>query len=191
MLAYGVVFVLLLGEIDLSIAYLAASRACSPPSCRSRAAATCSRASRRSSSRSLIATAIGAFQGSFVAIIGVPAFVVTLAGLLAWQGAIQVTLGAGGPIIIQNRWINYTANYPLRSTWVWGIAIVVSAAYVASFVSSVLQQRRHGVDDPRPWLLLAQGADRAADRARRHLDREPATRTGTACRSRASRWPCS
>ena len=40
-----------------------------------------------------------------------PSFVVTLAGLLAWQGFIQVTLGAGGPIIIQNRWINYTASY--------------------------------------------------------------------------------
>ena len=42
-------------------------------------------------------------------------FVVSLAGLLAWQGVIQVVLGAGGPIIIQNQWVNWPATYFLST----------------------------------------------------------------------------
>ena len=82
MLAYGVVFVLLIGEIDLSIGYvsgIAGMIAAPAPAARRRGpglpgwlciaiALACT-------------TSIGAFQGSFVALIGVPSFVVTLAGL--------------------------------------------------------------------------------------------------------------
>ena len=35
-----------------------------------------------------ITTVIGGVQGSVVALVGVPSFVVTLAGLLIWQGVI-------------------------------------------------------------------------------------------------------
>ncbi len=80
MLAYGVVFVLLIGEIDLSIGYVAALR-------HDHRAAREPVAGRAWSSGWLCiaialacTTIIGAFQGSFVAIIGVPSFVVTLAG---------------------------------------------------------------------------------------------------------------
>ena len=45
---------------------------------------------------------IGAFQGSFVAFIGVPAFVVTLAGYQIWQGVIQKSIEAEGVIVIQD-----------------------------------------------------------------------------------------
>ena len=54
---------------------------------------------------------IGAGQGSIVAFVGVPSFVVTLAGYLIWQGVILGRLEVPGSIIIQDRWINYTANY--------------------------------------------------------------------------------
>ena len=87
MLAFGVVFVLLLGEIDLSIAYLSgvagvvAAELQQPDSGHHLPGHLADRRRARSS-----ATLIGAFQGSFVALIGVPSFVVTLAGLLAWQG---------------------------------------------------------------------------------------------------------
>jgi len=83
MLAYGVVFVLLLGEIDLSIAYVSAV-----------AGVVAAELQKPGTSYGLpgiwpivvavlVAALIGAFQGSFVALIGVPSFVVTLAGLLA------------------------------------------------------------------------------------------------------------
>jgi D-xylose transport system permease protein len=158
MLAYGVVFVLLLGEIDLSIAYLSGFTG-----------VICAELQAPGSGHVLpgilpivvalaMATAIGAFQGSFVAIIGVPAFVVTLAGLLAWQGAIQVTLGANGPINIQNRWVNYLANYPLPKAWSWGIAIGLSVVYLAAFLWGLVNQRRHGVAMHQPWLLAGRAA---------------------------------
>jgi D-xylose transport system permease protein len=144
MLAYGVVFVLLLGEIDLSIAYLSATAGV--------IAATLQQEGGVYLTGiwpiviAVIAVAlIGALQGSFVAIIGVPSFVVTLAGLLVWQGYVQLQLGAAGPIIIQNKWINYTAQYFFSDDWGWLIAAVISALFVGGTLGLLAQQRRHGV----------------------------------------------
>jgi D-xylose transport system permease protein len=155
MLAFGVVFVLLIGEIDLSIAYLSGV-----------AGVLAAELQKPDSGHMLpgvlpivvaiaVAALLGAFQGSFVATIGVPAFVVTLAGLLAWQGVIQVGLGAGGPIIIQNRWINYTANYFFSPLASWLIAAALSLVYVGSVAGSVVQKRRHGVAIRYPLLVGA------------------------------------
>ncbi len=155
MLAFGVVFVLLLGEIDLSIAYLSGL-----------AGVIVAELQKSGSGHVLpgilpiiaavaLATVIGAFQGSFVALIGVPAFVVTLAGLLAWQGVIQVTLGAGGPIIIDNRWVNYTESYFFSNLAGWLIWGLLSVAYVGSVAFGVLSKRSHGVAIRHPYLLAA------------------------------------
>ncbi|MGW0420661.1 sugar ABC transporter permease [Streptomyces sp. NPDC003015] len=97
MIAIGLVFVLLLGEIDLSVgsvsglastlfavwvvqhgmnAWLALLLAI------------------------LVGIAIGALHGWFFAKIGVPAFVVTLAGLLGWNGLMLWLLGSSGTINI-------------------------------------------------------------------------------------------
>ena len=90
LIAFGVVFVLLLGEIDLSVAYVSGLTAV--------VAAEAPASGRRARTRAdrlglaiVIGVAIGAFQGSFVALIGVPSFVVTLAGFLMWQGMIIET----------------------------------------------------------------------------------------------------
>jgi D-xylose transport system permease protein len=155
MLAFGVVFVLLLGEIDLSIAYLSAI-----------VAVLCAELQKPDSGHFLpgilpivlalgVGVLIGAFQGSFVAIIGVPSFVVTLAGLLAWQGFVQRTLGAGGPIIIENRWVNYTASYYFSRDAGWIIWLLLSLAYVGSVVFSVVGKRRHRVTIRYPYLVVA------------------------------------
>jgi D-xylose transport system permease protein len=153
MLAFGVVFVLLLGEIDLSIAYLSAI-----------AGVVAAKLQLPDGSHELhgvwpilvaiaVAALIGAFQGSFVALIGVPAFVVTLAGLLAWQGVVQVTLGAGGPIIIQNNYINDTASYFFSARAGWILAAIVSVAYAAGIAGSVVSRIRHGVPVRYPALV--------------------------------------
>jgi D-xylose transport system permease protein len=155
MLAFGVVFVLLLGEIDLSIAYLSGI-----------VGVVCAELQKPDSGHFLpgvwpivaalaVGVLIGAFQGSFVAIIGVPSFVVTLAGLLAWQGFVQRTLGAGGPIIIENRWVNYTASYFFSKGWGWAIWLVLSLAYVGSVAFGVWGKRRHGVAIRYPYLVAA------------------------------------
>ncbi len=153
LLAYGVVFILLLGEIDLSIAYLSAVAGVVAAQLQLPDSGHVLPGIWPIVGAVLVAMLIGAFQGSFVAIIGVPAFVVTLAGLLAWQGAVQVTVGSGGPIIIQNKWINYMSQYFFPQNWGWGIAGVVSALYVSGVVLGVVNQRRHGVAIRNPALV--------------------------------------
>jgi len=71
-------------------------------------------------------------QGSIVAYIGVPSFVVTLSGYLIWQGVILGRLEVPGSIIIQDRWINYTANYYFSPLAGWLIAAVITGLYALS-----------------------------------------------------------
>jgi ABC-type xylose transport system, permease component len=128
MLAFGVVFVLLIGEIDLSIAFLSGIAGVTAAVLQEQGTSHDLKGILPILIAVLVTTGIGAFQGSFVALIGVPSFVVTLAGLLAWQGVIQYSIGDGGPIIIDNRWINYTASYFFSTTASWLIALAAQSA---------------------------------------------------------------
>jgi D-xylose transport system permease protein len=134
MLAYGVVFVLLLGEIDLSIGYLAGIGALVVAELQLPG----SKYQISGLLAMLVAVAacalIGGFQGSIVAFVGVPSFVVTLAGFLVWQGVILNTLEQRGTIIIQNRWINYTDLYIFSPLAGWVIAAIFTALYPLSVV---------------------------------------------------------
>jgi D-xylose transport system permease protein len=155
MLAFGVVFVLLLGEIDLSIGYLSGIAGVLAAELQNPGSGHVLPGVLPIVVAVLVATGIGAFQGSFVALIGVPAFVVTLAGLLAWQGVISVGLGSAGPIIIENRWINYTISYFFSRDAGWLIAVLLSSFYVGGIVFRVIGNRRHGVAIRSPYLLAA------------------------------------
>ncbi len=132
MLAYGVVFVLLLGEIDLSIGYLAGIGALVVAELQLPG----SKWQMSGILAMLLAVAvcalIGGFQGSIVAFVGVPSFVVTLAGFLIWQGVILNKLEQRGTIIIQDRWINYTDLYIFSPAAGWVIAAIFTALYPLS-----------------------------------------------------------
>jgi D-xylose transport system permease protein len=152
LLAYGVVFVLLIGEIDLSIAFVSGV-----------AGVVVAKAQLPTGPNLpwyvcvflalLATTAIGAFQGSFVALIGVPSFVVTLAGFEIWQGVIQRTVP--GVIVIQDNTINDFSNYFFSDLGGWIIAAVVSAAYVFGMIGAAIANRRHGIPlrDPIVFVL--------------------------------------
>jgi D-xylose transport system permease protein len=132
MLAYGVVFVLLLGEIDLSIGYLAGIGALIVAELQLPG----SNWQMNGLLAMLVAVAacavIGGVQGSIVAFVGVPSFVVTLAGFLIWQGVILNKLQERGTIIIQDRWINYTDLYIFSPAAGWVIAAIFTALYPIS-----------------------------------------------------------
>src|SRR5437763_623917 len=126
-IAVGVVFVLLIGEIDLSIGYVSGIAGVvvaelqlpgSGHQWPGLVASACAIAA---------GAAIRAVQGSFVAGIGGPSLLVTLAGLLIWQGVILKDLGTQGVIGIQDRQINDVANYVLTKNTGWVIAIVFTA----------------------------------------------------------------
>jgi D-xylose transport system permease protein len=145
LLAYGVVFVLLIGEIDLSISYVSGVGGV--------VVAQLTLAESGHEVPGLIAiflavaacVAIGAFQGSFVAFIGVPAFVVTLAGYQIWQGVIQKSIEGEGVIVIQDETVNNMANYFFSNKAGWIIAAVVCTVYAASVLGGVISHRRAGV----------------------------------------------
>jgi D-xylose transport system permease protein len=151
-IAVGVVFVLLIGEIDLSIGFVSGIAGVIVaelqlpgsghqwPGLVAIAAAVAAGA------------AIGALQGSIVALIGVPSFVVTLAGLLTWQGVILQDLGTEGVIGIQDKQINDVANYVLTKNWGWAIAIVFTAGLAAASFGTYLSRRRAGLRTGNPLL---------------------------------------
>jgi D-xylose transport system permease protein len=155
MLAFGVVFILLLGEIDLSIAFLSGIAGVVAAVLQEPGSGHVLPGILPIVVAVLVAAGIGAFQGSFVALIGVPSFVVTLAGLLAWEGVIQTSIGDGGPIIIQNKWINDTESYFFSKNNSWLIAVLISVLYVGGVVFGILGQRRHNVAIRNPYLVLA------------------------------------
>ncbi len=98
---------------------------------------------------------IGGVQGSFVALVGVPSFVVTLAGLLIWQGVFLQVLELRGSINIEDNTINNTAGY-FFSTWLgWTIAAVLTGLYAASTFGGAIGKHRAGVTVRNPVLLVA------------------------------------
>jgi len=144
-MAIGVVFVLLLGEIDLSIGSVSGIGGVVVAELQ-QAGTGHNLGGVGAIILALVAGAlIGAFQGSFVAVLGVPSFVVTLAGLLAFQGVILQRLGSEGVIGIQNSTVNDVANYFLPKDWGWGIAAAVAVALVGTAVGSYVTRRRAGL----------------------------------------------
>ncbi|NUQ95217.1 MAG: sugar ABC transporter permease [Streptomyces sp.] len=97
MIAIGLVFVLLLGEIDLSVGSVSGLAS-------TLFAVFVVEHGMNTWLALLLAVitgiAIGALHGFFFARIGVPAFVVTLAGLLGWNGLMLWLLGSSGTINI-------------------------------------------------------------------------------------------
>ena len=54
--------------------------------------------------------AIGTLHGLIITKVGVPSFVVTLAGLLAWNGVVLLLIGSRGTVILQNDFVIGLAN---------------------------------------------------------------------------------
>jgi D-xylose transport system permease protein len=155
MLAYGVVFVLLLGEIDLSIGYVAGIGALCVAEFQLPGSGHDYNGLIAIVLAVIICGLIGLLQGAIVAFVGVPSFVVTLAGFLVWQGVILYRLEAPGSIIIQDRWINYTANYTF-SWWLgWVIAAIICVGYALVTVFNVLGKRRAGLAVANPGMIIA------------------------------------
>jgi D-xylose transport system permease protein len=102
-----------------------------------------------------ICAALGAIQGSFVALLGVPSFVVTLAGLLAWQGVIIKALTPNGSLLIQDVQVNDVANYVISKRLGWIFAAIFIAGLVLGTILTVWSRRRAGLPTGNPIVTLA------------------------------------
>jgi D-xylose transport system permease protein len=149
--ATGVVLVLLLGEIDLSVGVVSGL-----------AASIMAVLNTKNDwvgwaailAGILVGCAIGLFQGSFVTFFQVPSFVVTLAGLLGFQGVLLYVLGDTGTINLNDSTIVDLANTFYSDYVGWIIAVVILVPYV---LLSLWGYRRRAVAglETGPYLLLA------------------------------------
>jgi D-xylose transport system permease protein len=144
-IAIGVVFVLLLGEIDLSIAYVAGVAGVLVAQLQVPDGSYEVKGVLAIAIAVTLTALIGGLQGSFVAYVGVPSFVVTLAGLLFWQGVILYRIGEAGVIIIEDSTINNVANYFFSDRGGLLLAAIGSALFAVSTLAGVVGRRRHGI----------------------------------------------
>src|SRR5262249_45159517 len=73
----------------------------------------------------LVTIAIGLLHGSIITIFRVPSFIVTLAGLLGWNGVVLKIIGNGGTVIIQDQTIVGIANSYLPKIWEGAEQIII------------------------------------------------------------------
>ncbi|HVW49954.1 MAG TPA: ATP-binding cassette domain-containing protein [Trinickia sp.] len=143
LIGMGAVFVLLLGEMDLSLGYVAGIAATvvtqlvqpsfAWPWWAAIAAAL------------LAAAALGAFEGALVTRLRLPSFVVTLAGLLGFQGVMIQLLGTGGTIPIPDETINDLANGTLSPAGGWSLIAAAVGIYAAGTLLRDRRCRREGL----------------------------------------------
>lgn len=150
LMAIAAVFVLLLGEVDLSLGFVAGVGAVT---CADLATngwpwwAACIAAL-------VVTSAIGLFQGLIVALVGVPSFVVTLAGFLGWQGVMLLVLGDGGTIPVQSQTIFNFANGLIPPLTGWIIYVVLGVLYAGLELMRWRKHRAGGLGT-QPTLIVA------------------------------------
>lgn len=133
-ISIGVVFVLLVGEIDLSVGVVSAFAAACMGALIARQGVDPIAAMAVAI---LVGATIGAVQGSIVTRLGLPSFVVTLAGLLIWQGALVWVLGISGSVSVSAPAIvNLTRTF-LPPAAGWALAALVIGLLVVSLARSV------------------------------------------------------
>ncbi len=144
MIALGVVFVLLLGEIDLSVAYVSGL-------CAALFAVLNVNSGVNQWLALLVAlasgAAVGVIHGLFFAKVGVPAFVVTLAGNLGWNGLMLQVLGATGTVNLSGKDIVsrlYTTIYGQQAA-AYGAAVVGVALFLVASLVDASRRRAAGV----------------------------------------------
>lgn len=141
-IAMGLVFVLLLGEIDLSAGY--ASGVCGAVLVLLVTDHGWSWYTALGMSI-VVGAALGTFIGILVSRLGIPSFVVTLAAFLAFQGILLLLAGEGGTIQIADETILAVENSNMTPMQGWILWAVASALYVLSGLRRINSRRKAGL----------------------------------------------
>ena len=110
----------------------------------------------------LVTTAIGALQGTLIARLRLPSFVVTLAGLLACQGVMIWILGSGGTLPISDNVINDLANGCLTPAASWLLMAAIVAAFAVLTIRRDAERQAGGAAGPPASRTAAKVAAAAA-----------------------------
>lgn len=141
-IAMGLVFVLLLGQIDLSAGFAAGT-----------SAAVMAVMLTHQGQHWLLAlvaclltgAVIGLTIGVLVARLGVPSFVVTLAYFLGLQGVMLAVIGEGGTIPVRDSTILKIMNSNLAPALGWVLVAAVAAGYAWVTLGSARKRARGGL----------------------------------------------
>ena len=141
-LAMGLTFVLLLGEIDLSAGFAAGMGA----------AILAVTLTERGWAWPLAILAalvcgllIGLAIGLLVAYLGIPSFVVTLAAFLALQGAMLLIIGEGGTIPVRDEAVLTVMNDNMPVLLGWLLALIVIGGFAGTTMLAIQKRRREGL----------------------------------------------
>ena len=151
-IAMGLVFVLLLGEIDLSAGFTAGTSAAIMAVVMTThgyawpiAVAAC------------LATGavIGLLIGLLVARLGIPSFVVTLALFLGLQGVLLLVIGEGGTVPIRDETILAVNNNNMPPLMGWVLFLVVVGGYAGLTLNRLRTRRAAGLTTEAMSVVLA------------------------------------
>jgi D-xylose transport system permease protein len=150
-IAMGLVFVLLLGEIDLSAGFTAGT-----------AAAVVGVLSAQRGlpwpvalgGALLVGAVIGLLIGLLVARLGIPSFVVTLAWFLGLQGVLLLVIGNGGTIRVPDQFIVSLMNDNLSPVTSWVLFALVVAGYAAVTLIGAQRRRAAGLPVVSPTVVF-------------------------------------
>ncbi|GAB6903335.1 sugar ABC transporter permease [Kineosporia succinea] len=150
-IAMGLVFVLLLGEIDLGAGFTAGTAAAVVAVLMTNhgvawpvAVVACV----------LTGAAIGLVLGLLVALLNIPSFVVTLASFLALQGVLLLVIGQGGTIPVNDSTILSLMNDNLPPWLGWAGVAVIVAGYAALALAGSARRTRSGLEAPPAGVLV-------------------------------------
>ena len=141
-IAMGLIFVLLLGEIDLSAGFTAGT-----------AAAAMGVVLTRQGQPWPVAVLAGVVTGAFIGLcigllvarLGIPSFVVTLAAFLGLQGVLLTIIGEGGTIAVRDETLIALNNDTLPVALGWMLYALVVLAYAAVSVRRAQTRRADGL----------------------------------------------
>jgi D-xylose transport system permease protein len=104
----------------------------------------------------VVGTAIGAFQGFLIAYLTIPAFIVTLGGLLVWRGAAWwITSGRTvAPMDPTFRLMGGGPEGAIGATWSWVVGIVACIAVAALIVMGRNQRRKFHFPQRPVWAEI-------------------------------------
>ncbi|KYF64751.1 ABC transporter permease, partial [Sorangium cellulosum] len=154
-ISVGIVLVLLLGEIDLSVGAVSGMSAA--------VMAILNVQHGVSPALSLLAgvatgAAIGLAQGLWLTRFRVPSFVVTLAGLLAWQGALLWVLGTTGTVNVDDPLLSGLAGTFLSPALGWALGAACVGMVIVGQAMTLRRRVRAGL----PPLSMGAMAARVA-----------------------------
>lgn len=164
-IGYGIVLVLLLGEIDLSAGYTAGVSAVIVGRLLERPLDLSSLGFAEpivvpwfaAMGVALLATlGIGLLQGSIISGFQLPSFIVTLAGQLAWSGVVLLLMGGAGTVNIRNETVQGVTRSFFPAEWGWGLGFLLVAALGLNEFLSYRSRAKMGLSTKPPLAIALQ-----------------------------------